>query len=266
MLIVGTEQSLILEYFSRSLPFMILGDETVIDQLKLPRKRREKSTFPQITRFDAEQHRLNPLAGITHRGAKDFISTINAIYPEGENTLTRKNSNYVLLKALLDQPDLLDTLIAPSEDPAIKDAYQKIDALLMSPILKTVLLEPTNFSFKGILIVRLDPAELGEEECFALGQFLIGQYQRHSQGQIIIPDYGLYAALHHTQLIRQGRLVACVNYLDEMPPKIKKLMLLGDKVPARCTYDDAVVLADYARIPKGTTGYTDFLDRAIKGD
>ena len=38
---------------------------------------------------------------------------------------------------------------------------------------------------------------------------------------------------------------------------------MEDRVASGTTYQDAELLADYARIPRGTVGYTAFIDQAM---
>lgn len=250
MLIVGTDNTKILDHLPSS--FLLIDDGPMIDALTFKRRR--------ITKFDHKTHSLNPLKGMDYKRARDFMALINSIFPEGESTLTRKNSNFVLLNALLAKPGTLDTLLEPSKDPAAQDAYQKIQTLLLSPVLNRVLLRPQNFSLKGIVLARLNRAELGDFDCFVLGNLLISQYQGH----VVVPDYGFYACPFHTGLIRQVRLTAGVNYLDELPDTIKSLMLLGELLPSRALYDDAEALALHAGLSKGTVAFSDFVQRAIR--
>src|ERR1700709_184530 len=74
-----------------------------------------------------------------YRRARDFIAVLDAVFPDGQNTLTKKNANFHILSALLDEPTYLHKLLKPDKkDPAKQDAYQKIETLLMSPVLRAV--------------------------------------------------------------------------------------------------------------------------------
>jgi hypothetical protein len=254
MLIVGTNKSPILKHVPQT--FLLIDDGSIIDRLTFPKRRK-------ITRFDPAKHSFNPLATIDHKRARDFLGVLNAVFPQGENTLTRGNADTFLLEALTGHPTRLDRLICEPTD--LKDtghveAYRKIRTLLLSPVLNRVLCRPTNLSFKGILLARLNRAELGDFDCFVLGNLLIGQYQGH----IIVPDFGFYAAPHHTSLIRQGRLTAGVNFLDEVPLRLRQsLLLMPDKIASHATFDDAETLAVYCGLARGTNEFNDYVAHAM---
>jgi hypothetical protein len=262
MLIIGTDKTdTILEHLPES--FLLVDDGPVIDHLLLRKRRR-------VTRLDLSHHALNPLKGIDYLKARQFVGIINAVFPEGESTLTRKNSTYVLLKALLgSKTRTLETLLAPSKDPGEQDAYQKIQTLLLSPILKHFLCTPTTLRLTGrhtthnIILARLDRATLGDFDCFVLGNLLISAYS----GPVVIPDFGFYAIPHHIQLMRQERLIAGLNTLSEkrISPEIRQqLLLVRPKLARRCAFDDAETLASYAGIPKHINAYSDFIDEAMR--
>lgn len=245
MLFVGSDKTQILRHLPR--PFLFLHDEAIsVSRTKL---------------FNHTVHTFNPLKTISYRGAKDFLTLLGSIFPQGENTLTRKNSDFVLLKALLDNPRSLDRLIRDDpKDPATHDAYQKIQTLLLSPVLNRVLTTKGNtMPFTGSVVAPLNRKDLGDFDAFALGNFLISQFQ----GTIVIPDYGFYAAPHHISLIRENRLIAQVNYLDELPENLRNLFLLQGAVPAMSRHDDAETLALQAGLTKGSNEFTDYVYRSI---
>jgi hypothetical protein len=213
-LIIGADKSAILDSVGSS-NFLMIHDGPLIDELTVPSRRK-------VTQFDVKKHHLDPLHKIDYRGAREFMSIIDAIFPEGDNTLTKKNANFVLLNALLERPTYLDKLLTPDKkDAARQDAYQKIQTLLLSPVLKSVLCAPTNFSLRGVVLARLDRAVLGDFDAFVLANLLISQYK----GQVIIPDFGFYGRGHHISLIRQGRLVAGVTTLSEVPVALRQALL-----------------------------------------
>ncbi|MBV9570749.1 MAG: hypothetical protein JO056_05870 [Alphaproteobacteria bacterium] len=252
MLLVGTNKLPILDHLPNT--YLLIDDGPIIDSLTVPQRRK-------IIRFDYNVHRLNPLKGINYRRARDFIGLLDAVFPEGENTITKKNANFVLLKALLSDPERLDRLVYPSTEPAEQDAYQKIQTLLLSPVLNNVLCGPTNFPMKGILIARLNRAELGDFDCFVLGNLLMQFYPGH----VVIPDFGFYAVPSHADLIRQGRLTAGLNFLNEVPSQLRNhLLLMEQKIASRATSDDAEVLAVYSGLARGTVAFTDYVQRAIR--
>ena len=58
--------------------------------------RRIKPRHPHeaVRVFDHKKHSFNPLKNLDYRRARDFLAVINAAFPEGENTLTRKNATF----------------------------------------------------------------------------------------------------------------------------------------------------------------------------
>lgn len=254
VLIVGKNKTdTLLEHLPTS--FLLIDDGKIIDALNIPARRK-------VTTLDFNKDSFNPLKNIDYRRAREFINVLDAVFPEGENTLTKKNANFVLLKALLSKPKSLDTLIRPdAKNPAQMDAYQKIQTLLLSPVLNPFLSKNTNFSFSGILIARLDHADPIAFDSFLLANLLIANYK----GQIVISDFGFYACPFHTSLIKQNRLIAGVNFLDEVAPKLRQsLLLIDEKIGSHCTPDDAEVLASFTGIAPNTNAYTDFIQRSIE--
>lgn len=248
LLVVGTDKSPILEQLPSN--FLLIDDEI---EIEIPKRRK-------VIRFDVAKHSFNPLKGIDYPRARNFVDVINSVFPEGENTLTRRSASFALLEALLDKPKTLDQLFRASKDVGLIDARQKIDTLLLSPVLNRVLTRPTNFSFDGIILARLNRAELGDFDCFVLANLLISQYE----GVVVIPDFGFYGCPFHTQLIRQNRLIAGVNFLDEAPELRNQLLLIEHKIVKHCTEDDAETLAGYLGWHKGKTGYSEFIQGLIE--
>lgn len=253
MLFVGTNKLSILEHLPKT--FLLIDDGPLIDRLTIPKRRK-------VTRFDHTKHAFNPLKDIDYLRARNFIALMDAVFPEGANTLTKKNANFLLLKALLDNPKRLERLIEPDDkNPAQTDAYQKIQTLLLSPVLNRVLTGKTLMSFKGIILARLDRAELGDFDCYVLGNLLMSQYQGH----VVVPDYGFYAAPHHVSLIRQNRLTAGVTVLDELPKALQQHLLLMDKkFASHATSDDAETLAVYSGYARGTNAFSDYVSRGMQ--
>lgn len=267
LLLVGTEDKTdsILEHLPDT--FLLLDDGPMIDAFlsahPFPKHWDEISASPKITLFDFKRHSFNPLKDITYKKARDFVAVLDAVFPEGANTLTKKSGNFAILQALLSGPKRLERLLPVPDkhsEPGHIDAYQKIQTLLLSPVLEHVLCRPTNFSFDGILLARLDRSVLGDFDAFVLANLLISNYQ----GQIAIPDFGFYGRLHHTNVIRQERLIAGVHFLDEVPELRNELLLIENKEAQHCTADDAEVLAGYAGLLPNTNVFTDFVQRSIE--
>jgi hypothetical protein len=222
-------------------------------------------TFPKewkVTRLDLSRDRFNPLqGGITYREAKQLIAILYAARPQGENTLTVRNGRRALAKLLSAQPERLDLMQFDTSD-AQQEAKGMIDDLLLSPALKNFLCSPTNLSLDGILLVRLDRTTLDEDDCFIIGNLLISRYQR----QIVVPDFGFYGRPFHASLIRQDRLIAGVNFLDESTLR-DQLLLIKDKRAGKCTVEDARTLADFKGIipdpMRAENDYTKFIRESV---
>jgi hypothetical protein len=253
-LVIGANKAPILESVG-SASFLFIDDGPLIDELSLPARRK-------VTHFDVSKHCLNPLHGMDYRRTREFVSVMGAVFPEGADTLTRKNSDFVLLTALMEEPTYLDKLLEPDKkDPAKQDAYQKIETLLLSPVLRSVLCQPTNFPLRGIVLARLDRAVLGDFDAFVLACLLISQYQ----GQVVVPDFGFYGREHHVALIRQNRLVAGVTTLSEVSlPLQQALLTIPKKTAARATYEDAEILARYEGLVPRTVAHTGFIEDAMR--
>lgn len=256
MTIIGTNTAKILEHLPET--FLIIDDGPIIDQLPLPKTWREISSAPPITLFDPNCHSFNPLKDTKDNYLKrfEFEALLNSIFPAGENTLTKSTFLHQVMEAMTEGRQDLATLIEDTKDTQY--AYQKIQRLLFSPVLKNVLCKPTNFSMKGTVVARLNRKELGDFDCFVLGNLLIAQYQGH----IVIPDFGFYACPQHKSLIREGRLTAGVNFLDEVPD-LRNQILLSDTLGAHATFDDAETLAVYAGLPRGTNAFQEYVARAM---
>ena len=219
------------------------------------------AAFPTAREFHVDKHHFNPLRDINYKRARDIATTIYAAYPGGHDTLTVRNGKRALTRLLLDGAEYIDRL-PRKEDPGSLEALAAIDDLLLSPVLKEVLSKPTDSSFKGQVIVRLDRAELGDFDAFVLASLLLGQ----AQGQVIIPDLGFYGRDFHVPLIRQGRLTAGVFSLDELTQSLRRhALLIKNKEGHQCTAEDAETLADYCSgFPRGTDGHTTYMQQAMR--
>lgn len=250
-LTVGSDKTPLLRFVPND-NFLLIDDGTIADEISRTRT---------VRVFDPLKDSFNPLEGIDYLRARQFWDVLKAVFREGENTLTKAAAELQILTALLDSPKSLATLI-----PATKDtqyAHQLIQKLLLSPVLENVLTRPTNFSFKGTILARLDRATLGEFDSFVLANLLISQFQ----GAIVVPDFGFYQCPFHSILLRQGRLIAGINSFDEVPGFKPQLLLIDNKLASHCTPDDAKLLAIYAGLHpdplREDNKYNRFIDRAI---
>jgi hypothetical protein len=113
------------------------------------------------------------------------------------------------------------------------------------------------------VLVRLNRAELGDRTCRVLGNVFI----QHYAGQVVVDDYGFYALPSHITLIRQRRLIARVNSIDDIPHLKSQLHLFDELIPVRCTPADAAILAEYQGLRddplREDSDYNLFMNQAI---
>lgn len=222
---------------------------------------------PEVKRariFDPMLHSFNPLANISYKKAREITDILYTVSPQGENTLTVRNGKRALLKMLLDGPERLDKLptnFSKTETGPL-EAVATVDDILISPVLRRVLCNPTNFSVNpnSKILARIDRAELGDFDATVLGLLLMAHYK----GQVVIPDFGFYGRDCHVSLIREERLIAGCNFLGELPPKLRQAaLLIDDKVPRGTTGEDAETLAQYKGLLPRTVAFNDFVQGAI---
>jgi len=265
-LCVGTNKRPLLERIKRHIPepFLLIDDGTIIDSLDLPKRRKDKSAFPKVTRFDPERHHFNPLKDIDYFRERELVSVLDSISPRGDGTLTKDTGLTLVLRNLRQyKPKYLKHLVPRPDGRATTGhvwAYDKVDEILLSPVLESVFSKARNFPINGILIARLDPAVLGEYDCRVLGNFLISQYP----GTVVLTDFPLYAGKHHLRLIRQHRLFAGINTFDEVPQFKQQLLLIDEKKASHCTPDDAETLFKFTGFPKDSTEHRDFMTDALQ--
>lgn len=216
--------------------------------------------LPRARIFDPAKHSFNPLKDIDYRKARALADVLYTASPQGENTLTVRNGKRALLKALLSSTRL-DKIEGDEEVTGM------IGDLLQSPVLKSVLCNSTNqFSFKpnSLILAKVDRATLGDFDALILGLFLIEQFK----GQVVIPDGGFYLRDNHTSLIRENRLIAGVNFLGELAPRLRNsVLLIEDREGAGALYEDAVTLAQHAGLrpdpAHDDNPYNQFIDQAM---
>jgi hypothetical protein len=215
----------------------------------------EAREIPRSRIFDPLKHCFNPLKDIDYKRARQLAEVLYTLYSQGGDTLTVRNGKRALLKSLMGA-DRFDRVTGDDEVTGI------IGDVLASPVLRQVLCQPTNFSFnpRSLVQARINRAELGEFDALVLGLLLIG----HAKGQIIVSDFGFYGRDVHSSLVREGRLIAGVNFLAEVPSKLRRsVLLIKDKVPCGTTLEDAEELAGYAGLIRGTNGYNAFVEEAV---
>jgi hypothetical protein len=247
-LIVGANKTTILDHLPEG-DFLMIDDGPIIEKLRYRGRK-----------FDVLRNSFNPLKDLSYRTAREFVAVLNAVFPEGENTLTKANTRFQLLRALTGtKHERLSTLISDTKET--HDAYQTLQTLLLSPVLRRVIDNPRrrDFAFTGTITAWLDRALLGDFDAFVLGNLLISQYP----GPIVIPDFGFYALPAHSTLIRQDRLIAGLNTFDEVPELKNLLLQMETKVGRRCAPEDAELLARYSGFKRDAHGYSNFIEQCI---
>src|SRR5687768_13060667 len=134
-LIVGNNKTeTILDTLSGLRSFLLIDDGPIIDQFILRARRK-------YTELDFSMHSFNPLARMNDLGAEEFVAILDALFPQGETTLTRKNSDHLIFKTLVEsnRPLTLQRLFhllipLDPKDTDFKDAAQKIERLLLTSV------------------------------------------------------------------------------------------------------------------------------------
>jgi hypothetical protein len=125
-----------------------------------------------------------------------------------------------------------------------------------------VLCGKTNFTFNpnSVNMARISRAELGDFDALVLGLLLMG----HFKGQLVVPDLGFYGRDAHVSLVREERLVGGVNFLAELPEKLRSgVLLMQERAASGATVEDAEVLARYEQLVPGTNAFNEFVAEAI---
>ena len=132
-----------------------------------------------------------------------------------------------------------------------------------SPVLREMLCTPYKdfqFNTEASTFARASRAELGEFDALVIGLLFMAEFK----GQLVIPDLGFYGRDTHTGLIREGRLIAGVSYLDELSPKLRRAVLsIEDKVAQGAIYNDAEELALHSGKVRGTIDFGDYMSSAM---
>lgn len=221
----------------------------------------EVPAVPRSRIFDPAKHFFNPLKHIEYKKAREIADILYTVSPQGESTLTVRNGKRALLAMLLEGKERLDKLGEGSGAGAI-EAAETVNDVLVSPVLRRVLCNPTNFSFnpRSIILARVNRAELGDFDALVLGLLLMA----HFRGQVVVPDFGFYGRELHANLIRENRLIAGVYTFAELSPRLRQnVLLIPDKVPSGTTFEDAVLLARYKKLDQSTVGFNDFIKDAL---
>lgn len=209
----------------------------------------EVPKLPRMQYFDYRKHSFNLFADLTYRKICEIVDTFDALFMVTGGTLTESTGlTYIAqqLNHFVGTADMVSlTTLIPEPDSKSSTghhwAYDKVQRILLSPVLRQVLCNPKPhfvLSPHSSIMARLNRAELGDFDALALGLFLISSYK----GQIVIPDLGFYGRDYHTALIRENRLTAGVHSLDDLPDKLRRAVLSMPCTAYGTLYRDAITL------------------------
>jgi len=229
--------------------------------------------------FNTTRHSFNPIKDISRKDARELATVLYTLYPQGQDTLTVRNGRRALAqlfsKKFENIAKIEQWLWKKSEQdeltPANAEALGVLNDILFSPVLESVLCPKQHeFDFKPgrVILAHINRAELGDFEALALTFFLISHYK----GQLIIPDFGFYGRDTHSSLIRQKRLVAGLESLDDLPPRLRRSLLSvasaqaheDEKIGYGALYKDAYELALAARKIPDTDGFSTYIHHAMQ--
>lgn len=223
----------------------------------------------------------------THERAKlvdDLCAFFDALFPAGEDTLTKQSSKFVLsniLTILLDTKDVsflsvLDFItdskfrdacierctnpvallnwdaIANWERSQKKAAFAqveiKVGTLLLSPVMyRTLQNMPGTFYLtkERIFIANLSRERIGDAAANALGTLLISR----ASTPVYINDFGFFASDHLASLFSKGGYTVALQFLSELPKSVQQTVLgFEEKYVYRTTLEDAEKLRFYLGI------------------
>jgi hypothetical protein len=186
-----------------------------------------------------------------HRVTEQLCAYFEAMWPNGWGA----QSNYILancLRLLLDgnetllgtiklltDPTFNEQLLRRCRDPVVRANWDvinswdkrqrlaalaplqnKLGTLLMSPMIRNIVGQTrTTFSNRtNVIIANLDRARLGDITARLLGGLLITR----STGHVVVNDYGFFSA---PLPLPQDRFTVVVNFLDELPPRLRNDVL-----------------------------------------
>jgi hypothetical protein len=223
--------------------------------------------IPRAAYFDPTRDSFNILDDLTYRKASDIVEIFRALFPAGENTLTKETGLEAIAEALEQKPTSLATMLTkPGKGATTGEvwAYGKVQRLMRSPVLRQVLCsaQPNLPTVKAkTLLARINRAEIGEFDALAVGLFLITQWK----ATVVIPDLGFYGRDMHTSLLREDRLIGGIRFLDDLPDRLRReIERNSEKVARGVVYDDAVLLARHKGMIPGTIEFNEEVARMME--
>jgi hypothetical protein len=219
----------------------------------------EKCDHAKVRVFDPLSHSFNPLKNIDKKTARQIARVPYFASPEGVNTLTVRNGRRALAHAVY-KAERFDEVRVDSRIKGVNEEVEGIlDDLLFTDVMRKVLCSDEEFGFEGHnrkVFARVDRAELGDEDALMLGLLLMLRYKGH----VIVDDLGFYGLDSHAGLARQGKLTGWASTLGDIPPRLRREMLRGEKVATGVTYEDALELAERdCKFPPHTDGRDTFI-------
>jgi hypothetical protein len=100
-----------------------------------------------------------------------------------------------------------------------------------------------------------------EFDASVIGFFLIAHFRGQMDRSCCRTSASMCATCTQRFCGKTG-IIAGVNTLSELPPKLPELALLNDTVSQGTTFDDAEALAKQACLIRGTNAYDDFVAAA----
>lgn len=215
--------------------------------LLIDREFRDVPDWRHPRRFDPFKDCFNPLADLDYRKACMIVDIYSALFPAGGTTLTKEAGLDYIGELLDKRPTSFAELLQMIGKPDKKNAgevwaYTKTRRILRSPVLSKVFNGTVTFSMKkgSVNQARLNPKELVGFDLRALGWFLMAQ----APGHIAIPSYRPYVHDMHSNFLEEERMTIGVPTLATLKG-LQEFVPVMQRIPMRCSYDDAVEIAKY---------------------
>lgn len=272
----GDKTKLLRHLIEQDFPNVVIIDPTgtLADEIAdiIPREHTERTFY--FSPDSIASHNVFEDVKDKFKLVQDLCAFFDAMFPAGENTLTRQSSTFVLANALTILLDthgasfmrVLDFLsdeqfqkqciesctnsIAKANWEAIQDwdkaqrkaafaqVQAKLGTLLLSPIVQSVLVQKCShfFEHNNILIFNLSREKLGDTVSKLLGTLFITQAKR----PVYINDFGFFASDHIASLFSQGGYTVALDFLGELPKTVQQTLLgFDEKYVFHTTPEDA---------------------------
>lgn len=206
---------------------------------------------------------------------QDICAFFDALFPAGQETLTRQNSNFVLVNVLtilldsdgmsflsvlefLSDNDFKDVCLKRCTNPiairnwqaieewestqrrsAFAQVEAKVGTLLLSPVINRTLQNKQSTFYltkTPILIANLSRQKIGDSASKLLGTLLISR----ARTPVYINDFGFFASDYLASLFSQGGYTVALQFLSELPKPVEQTVLgFPEKYVYRTTPEDA---------------------------